>query len=230
MRKVDLDLVVVGGVLQGLRRRRLRWRRGWPPCSSRRERSPGRSLVPGMSSKRPVDSWRITTGTFRPRFDPHPITSGRSVSTCTRKRIDPGFLEGVPCITARHEYHHCDTDLEPGVFNVFMNAEYGVYPAGKGMVAARDDHRAGEACLQRGTPQPSRSRYPAIDQGHDGVAARRRCGPRHAKGRHRGPAQKAPSPELRLPILTPIAGAGCSDRTIVSDFWVGFGQGRWCDG
>ena len=46
-----------------------------------------------------------------------------------RKRIDPGFLEGVPCIAARQEYHRCDTDLEPGIMNVFMNAEYGVYPA-----------------------------------------------------------------------------------------------------
>lgn len=44
-------------------------------------------------------------------------------------RIDPTFMEGVPCIDSRHEYHRCDIDLEPGIFHVFINAEYGVYPA-----------------------------------------------------------------------------------------------------
>jgi flavin-dependent dehydrogenase len=43
--------------------------------------------------------------------------------------IDPTFFQGVPCIDSRHEYHHGDIDLEPGVFHVFIDAEYGVYPA-----------------------------------------------------------------------------------------------------
>lgn len=45
------------------------------------------------------------------------------------RRIDPGFTAGAPYICVRHEYHRCDTDLEPGVFHVFMDAAYGVYPA-----------------------------------------------------------------------------------------------------
>lgn len=45
------------------------------------------------------------------------------------RRIDPSFSEGAPYICVRHEYHRCDADLEPGVFHVFMDAAYGVYPA-----------------------------------------------------------------------------------------------------
>lgn len=45
------------------------------------------------------------------------------------RRIDPTFFEGVLCIDSRHEYHRCDIDMEPGVFHVFIDADYGVYPA-----------------------------------------------------------------------------------------------------
>jgi len=45
------------------------------------------------------------------------------------RRVDPTFLRGVPLIDSRHEYHRGDIRLEPGVFHVFIKAEYGVYPA-----------------------------------------------------------------------------------------------------
>ncbi len=45
------------------------------------------------------------------------------------RRIDPDFTAGAPYICVRHEYHRGDSDLEPGVFHVFMDAAYGVYPA-----------------------------------------------------------------------------------------------------
>lgn len=45
------------------------------------------------------------------------------------RRIDPTFAEGIPRIVTRHEYHRCEVDLEPGVFHVFLAADYGVYPA-----------------------------------------------------------------------------------------------------
>jgi flavin-dependent dehydrogenase len=52
------------------------------------------------------------------------------------RRIDPTFMQGVPCIDSRHEHHRGDIDMEPGAFHVFINAEYGVYPA----VYFKDDH------------------------------------------------------------------------------------------
>lgn len=44
-------------------------------------------------------------------------------------KIDPTFSEGVPYICSRHEYHRCRTTLEPGIFHVFIDAAFGVYPA-----------------------------------------------------------------------------------------------------
>ncbi|MBC7230656.1 MAG: FAD-dependent monooxygenase [Actinobacteria bacterium] len=56
------------------------------------------------------------------------VAADGGLSMVTR-RIDPWFPEGAPYICVRHEYHRCETELEPGVFHVFMDAAYGVYPA-----------------------------------------------------------------------------------------------------
>lgn len=61
-------------------------------------------------------------------------------------RIDPSFLDGAPYICVRHEYHRCEADLEPGVFHVFMDARYGVYPA----CYFKDDMMVVDTSVRRG--------------------------------------------------------------------------------
>ncbi|MFW6114033.1 MAG: NAD(P)/FAD-dependent oxidoreductase [Actinomycetota bacterium] len=61
-------------------------------------------------------------------------------------RIDPTFTEGVPYIVTRHEYHIGGADLEPGIFHVFLDAEYGVYPA----VCFKDDFVVIDTSVRRG--------------------------------------------------------------------------------
>lgn len=62
------------------------------------------------------------------------------------ERIDPTFSEGVPQIVTCHEYHRCRVELEPGVFHVFLDADYGVYPA----VYGKDDLVVVDTSVRRG--------------------------------------------------------------------------------
>jgi flavin-dependent dehydrogenase len=74
-------------------------------------------------------------------------------------RIDPSFLKGAPYICVRHEYHRGRTDLEPGVFHVFMDARYGVYPA----CYFKDDLMVVDTSVRRGNKiGPTRDAFHAM--------------------------------------------------------------------
>ena len=74
-------------------------------------------------------------------------------------RIDPGFVAGAPYICVRHEYHRCESDLEPGIFHVFMDATYGVYPA----CYFKDDLMVVDTSVRRGDKiAPAREAFLAM--------------------------------------------------------------------
>jgi len=93
---------------------------------------------------------RLTTGVL--------IAADGSLSQVARK-IDPSFTDGVPYICTRHEYHRCETELERGVFHVFIDAEYGVYPA----CYSKDDLMVVDTSVRRGKKiGPTRSAFHAM--------------------------------------------------------------------
>lgn len=74
-------------------------------------------------------------------------------------RLDPDFAVGVPEIVTRHEYHRCRVELEPDVFHVFLDADYGVYPA----VYAKDDLVVVDTSVRRGRKlRPAREAFHAM--------------------------------------------------------------------
>jgi flavin-dependent dehydrogenase len=74
-------------------------------------------------------------------------------------RIDPTFNDGVPYICTRHEYHQADCALEPGVFHVFIDARYGVYPA----CYFKDDLMVVDTSVRRGKKiGPTRETFQAM--------------------------------------------------------------------
>ncbi|RJP27646.1 MAG: FAD-dependent oxidoreductase [Actinobacteria bacterium] len=74
-------------------------------------------------------------------------------------KIDPTFIDGAPYICTRHEYHRADCDLEPGIFHVFLDAEYGVYPA----VYFKDDLMVIDTSVPRGRKiAPTRGSFQAM--------------------------------------------------------------------
>lgn len=56
------------------------------------------------------------------------IAANGAYSTITRK-IDPTFYEGVVLLDANEQYHRCHSSLEPGYLYIFVNPEFGAYPA-----------------------------------------------------------------------------------------------------
>ena len=75
------------------------------------------------------------------------------------RRVDPGFIAGVPYICTRHEYHRCETALQPGVFHVFVDARYGVYPA----CYHKDDMMVVDTSVPRGRKiGPARDAFQAM--------------------------------------------------------------------
>jgi flavin-dependent dehydrogenase len=86
------------------------------------------------------------------------IAADGGLSRVTSK-IDPSFIDGAPYICVRHEYHRCETDLEPGVFHVFMDAKYGVYPA----CYFKDDLMVVDTSVRRGKKiGPTREAFVAM--------------------------------------------------------------------
>ncbi len=74
-------------------------------------------------------------------------------------KIDPTFNKGVPYICTRHEYHHADCTLERGTFHVFVDAEYGVYPA----CYFKDDLMVVDTSVRRGKKiRPTREAFQAM--------------------------------------------------------------------
>ena len=74
-------------------------------------------------------------------------------------KIDPTFIDGAPSIVTRHEYHRADCDLEPGVFHVFIDARYGVYPA----CYYKDDLLVADTSVRRGKKiGPTRDTFQAM--------------------------------------------------------------------
>lgn len=75
------------------------------------------------------------------------------------RRLDPDFAVGVPEIVTRHEYHRCSVELEPDVFHVFLDADYGVYPA----VYAKGDMVVVDTSVRRGRKlRPARESFHAM--------------------------------------------------------------------
>ncbi|MDI7251265.1 MAG: NAD(P)/FAD-dependent oxidoreductase, partial [Actinomycetota bacterium] len=86
------------------------------------------------------------------------IAADGGMSRVARK-LDPEFPAGVPEIVTRHEYHACRVDLDPDVFHVFLNADYGVYPA----VYAKDDLVVVDTSVRRGRKlRPARQAFHAM--------------------------------------------------------------------
>lgn len=86
------------------------------------------------------------------------IAADGTLSRVARK-LDPGFASGVPEIVTRHEYHRCRVDLEPDVFHVFLDADFGVYPA----VYAKDDLVVVDTSVRRGRKlRPAREAFHAV--------------------------------------------------------------------
>lgn len=74
-------------------------------------------------------------------------------------KIDPTFEDGAPYICTRHEYHRADCALEPGVFHVFIDARYGVYPA----CYFKDDLMVIDTSVRRGKKiGPTRGAFQAM--------------------------------------------------------------------
>jgi len=97
------------------------------------------------------------------------IAADGSISRVARK-LDPGFSSGVPEIVTRHEYHRCWVDLEPDVFHVFLNADYGVYPA----VYAKDDLVVVDTSVRRGSKlAPARENFHSMLRKEYGFAGGR---------------------------------------------------------
>ncbi len=86
------------------------------------------------------------------------IAADGGLSRITRK-LDPSFFDGAPYICTRHEYHRCESELEPGVFHVFIDAAYGVYPACYG----KDDLMVVDTSARRGRKiGPTREAFHAM--------------------------------------------------------------------
>jgi flavin-dependent dehydrogenase len=84
-------------------------------------------------------------------------------------KIDPTFTTGAPYICTRHEYHRAGCELEPGVFHVFIDAEYGVYPA----VYFKDDLMVVDTSVPRGKKiGPTRSAFHAMLKRDFGFSSR----------------------------------------------------------
>jgi flavin-dependent dehydrogenase len=56
------------------------------------------------------------------------VAADGACSRITRK-IDPGFLDGVPLIVGSQRYFRTEIALEPGYLHVFISPDYGIYPA-----------------------------------------------------------------------------------------------------
>jgi len=84
-------------------------------------------------------------------------------------KLDPTFIDDAPYIHSRHEYHRADCQLEPGVFHVFIDAEYGVYPA----VYFKDDLMVVDTSVSRGKKiGPTRDAFHAMLKRDFGFSSR----------------------------------------------------------